>query len=229
MRTTTIRRGILLGLSLAATLTLAACAAGNQPGSAGPGTSHTVAPPAVSTPASAGIGTASPNVSAAVAGSSSVPMCTPADLQASLGGGAGAGMSQDHTGVQFRNIGSSACSLLGYPGVSWVAGTNDHQVGSAAVREPESVGSPEQKVTMAPGATASAPLDIVAAAAIPQAECEPVPVSGLQVYPPGGRSALFIPLATPDGYGECSLATTQPTLIVGYVQPGVQPGGGAVG
>jgi Protein of unknown function (DUF4232) len=228
MRATTIRRGILLGLSLAATLTVAACAAGNQPGSAGPGTSHTVPPPSASTPASAGISTASPTASAAAAGSG-VPMCTAADLRASLGGGAGAGMSQDHTGVQLRNIGSSACSLRGYPGVFWVAGANDHQVGSAAVREPESASSPEQTVTLAPGATASAPLDIVDAAAIPQPECKPVPVSGLQVYPPGGRAALFIRLATPGGYGECSLATTQPTLIVGYVQPGVQPGGGSAG
>jgi hypothetical protein len=148
MRATTIRRGILLGLSLAATLTVAACAAGNQPGSAGPGTSHTVPPPSASTPASAGISTASPTASAAAAGSG-VPMCTAADLRASLGGGAGAGMSQDHTGVQLRDIGSSACSLRGYPGVFWVAGANDHQVGSAAVREPESASSPEQTVTLA--------------------------------------------------------------------------------
>jgi hypothetical protein len=82
-------------------------------------------------------------------------------------------------------------------------------------------------VILAAGATASAPLDIVDAAAIPASSCKPVPVRGLRVYPPGNKAALFIPLATSSGgYGECSLDTQQPTLMVGYVQPGVQPGGG---
>jgi hypothetical protein len=51
MRTTTIRRGILLSLCLAVALTVAACAATTQPGSAGPVTSHAV-PPAPTHPAS---------------------------------------------------------------------------------------------------------------------------------------------------------------------------------
>jgi hypothetical protein len=139
-------------------------------------------------------------------------------------------MSQDHTGLQLRNTGSSACTLYGYPGVSWVAGADGHQVGAAAVRQPDASGSGQQAVTLAPGALASAPLDIVDAAAIPQAQCKPVPVRGLRIYPPGQRAALFLPLPSAgDGYGECSLATKEPTLIVGYVQPGVQPGGGGVG
>jgi hypothetical protein len=47
MRTITIRRGMLLSVGLAATLSMAACAASKPPNSAGLGTSHTV-PPAVS-------------------------------------------------------------------------------------------------------------------------------------------------------------------------------------
>ncbi len=137
-------------------------------------------------------------------------------------------MSQNHTGLQLRNVGSSACALYGYPGVSWVAGADGHQVGAAAVRAPDGSGSAEKTVTLAPRALASAPLDIVDAAAIPRSACKPVPVRGLRVYPPGEQDALFIPLAA-DGYGECSLVTREPTLIVGYVQPGVQPGGGGLG
>jgi hypothetical protein len=157
------------------------------------------------------------------------PACESASLQASLGGGSGAGMSQNHTGLQLRNVGSSACALYGYPGVSWVAGADGHQIGAAAVRQPDPSGNTEGTVILAPGATASAPLDIVDAAAIPQSACKPVPVRGLRVYPPGQRAALFIPLATGSaGYGECSGATQQPTLMVGYVQPGTQAGGGGV-
>jgi hypothetical protein len=136
-------------------------------------------------------------------------------------------MSQNHTGLQLRNVGSSACLLYGYPGVSWVAGADGHQVGTAAVREPDVSGSAEKTVTLAPGAIASAPLDIVDAAAIPRSECKPVPVRGLRVYPPGEQAALFLPMASSNGgYGECSLTTNQPTLIVGYLQLGVQPGSG---
>ena len=62
------------------------------------------------------------------------PACTSADLTASLGGGAGAGMSQNHTGLQLRNTGSAACTLYGYPGVSWVRGASGIQTGAAAVR-----------------------------------------------------------------------------------------------
>jgi Protein of unknown function (DUF4232) len=150
-------------------------------------------------------------------------------LQASLGGGAGAGMSQNHTGLQLRNTGSSACTLYGYPGVSWVRGAQGLQTGAAAVRQPDPGGS-EGVVTLAPGALASAPLDIVDAAVIPPSECKPVPVRGLRIYPPGQKAALFLPLPTAaGGYGECSLTTKAPTLMIGYLEPGAQPGGGSQG
>jgi hypothetical protein len=139
-------------------------------------------------------------------------------------------MSQNHIGLQLTNTGSSSCTLYGYPGVSWVAGADGHQVGAAAQRQTDNSGNAQQTVTLAPGALASAPLDIVDAAVIPPAECKPVPVRGLRVYPPGQTAALFLPLPTASGgYGECSLATKQPTLTVGYLQAGVQPGGGDVG
>jgi hypothetical protein len=139
-------------------------------------------------------------------------------------------MSQNHIGLQLRNAGSSPCTLYGYPGVSWVAGADGHQVGAAAQRQSDDSGSAEQTITLAPGALASAPMDIVDAAVIPPAECKPVPVRGLRVYPPGQTAALFLPLATTaGGYGECSLTTKQPTLTIGYLQSGVQPGGGDAG
>jgi hypothetical protein len=133
-------------------------------------------------------------------------------------------MSQDHVGLQLRNIGSSTCVLYGYPGVSWVAGADGHQVGAAATRQPDPTGEAEQTVTLAPGALASAPLNIVDAGVLSPSECKPVPVRGLRVYPPGERAAMFISLPTgAGGYGECSLITKVSTLIVGYMQPGAQP------
>jgi hypothetical protein len=62
MRTTTIRRGIRLSICLAAAFSLAACATGKPPGSAGQGTSHTV-PPAASPTHSASPRPATPSAS----------------------------------------------------------------------------------------------------------------------------------------------------------------------
>jgi hypothetical protein len=139
-------------------------------------------------------------------------------------------MSQNHTGLQLKNIGSSACALYGYPGISWVAGADGHQVGPAAVRQPDSTGSAEKTVILAPGALASAPLDIVDAAVFSPSACKPVPVRGLRVYPPGEKAALFLSLPTQaGGYGECSGATPDAELSIGYLQAGVQPGGGGAG
>jgi hypothetical protein len=202
-------------------------AAGGSP--AGASSSSASASGAASSGAtSAGAG--APSASATAAAASGTPACTSADLKVSLGGGAGAGMSQNHIGLQLRNTGSSPCTLYGYPGVSWVAGADGHQVGAAAQRQSNNSGNAEQTITLAPDALASAPLDIVDAAVIPPAECKPVPVLGLRVYPPGEKAALFLPLATGSGgYGECSLSTKVPTLTIGYLQAGVQPGGGDVG
>jgi Protein of unknown function (DUF4232) len=139
-------------------------------------------------------------------------------------------MSQNHTGLQLRNTGSSACALLGYPGVSWVAGTDGHQVGAAAARQANPTGSAEKTVTLKPGALASAPLDIVDAAVFSPSQCKPVPVRGLRVYPPGEKAALFLSLPTKaGGYGECSGTTPDPALSIGYLQAGAQSGGGSQG
>jgi hypothetical protein len=239
-----VKNALLAVPLLAAGVLAAGCAASSTSTAASPsspaGAASASAPAAsaASSAASTGAGTAgasastgasTPGASTSVA-ASGTPACTSADLKVSLGGGAGAGMSQNHIGLQLRNAGSSACTVYGYPGVSWVAGADGHQVGAAAQRQSDNGGSAEQTVTLAPGALASAPLDIVDAAVIPPSECKPVPVLGLRVYPPGETDALFLPLATGSGgYGECSLSTKQPTLTIGYLQAGAQPGGGDVG
>ena len=226
----------LLAVPLLAAGVLAAGCAASSTSTTAAASSPTGASSASASSPAAGTGAAATSAasSAASAGASSTasgtPACTSADLKVSLGGGAGAGMSQNHIGLQLRNSGSSPCTVYGYPGVSWVAGADGHQVGAAAQRQSNNSGSAEQTVTLAPGALASAPLDIVDAAVIPPSECKPVPVLGLRVYPPGEKAALFLPLATGSGgYGECSLTTKQPTLTIGYLQAGVQPGGGDVG
>jgi hypothetical protein len=239
-----VKNALLVVPLLSAGLLAAGCAASSSTSAgsgaaAGTGGASASASASSGAPSTGAAGTgASPTGSSTAAGSgtsgttttsSGTPACTSADLQASLGGGAGAGMSQNHTGLQLRNIGSSACTIYGYPGVSWVRGASGIQTGAAAVRQADPNGT-ETTVTLAPGALASAPLDIVDAAVIPPSECKPVAVRGLRIYPPGQKAALFLSLPTAaGGYGECSLTTKSPTLMIGYLEAGVQPGGGGQG
>lgn len=192
--------------------------------------------PAASSASSAAPSGASPSETASPAStgrsaSTATPVsgtsaCTTSHLAASTGGGSGGGMSQNRTGLQLKNTGSSACTLTGYPGVSWV-GAGGKQVGAGAARIST---QPEKTVTLAPGALASAPLDIVDASVIsPKTDCDPVPVRGLRIYPPGEKAALFLPMSSNDGYGECSKTTKQPTLVIGVMQAGPQPGHGSAG
>jgi hypothetical protein len=234
-----VKNALLAVPLLAAGVLAAGCAASSSSSSSptgvsasspsGPSSADVSASSAASSAASA-VASASASAAGSVAAASGASACTSADLKISLGGGAGAGMSQNHIGLQFRNSGSSSCTVYGYPGVSWVAGADGHQVGAAAQRQSDNSGSAVQAITLAPGALASAPLDIVDAAVIPPSECKPVPVRGLRVYPPGQTAALFLPLPTASGgYGECSLTTKPSTLTIGYLQAGAQPGGGDVG
>ena len=237
-----MKNALLVVPLLSAGLLAAGCAASTSSAPAAAGgasaSSPSTAAGASSGPSSAGASSsassgasasASSAASATVTLTGGTPACTSAHLQASLGGGAGAGMSQNHTGLQLRNTGTSACTLYGYPGVSWVRGATGVQTGAAATRQADPNGT-EKTVTLAPGALASAPLDIVDAAVIPSSECKPVAVRGLRIYPPGQQAALFLPLPTAaGGYGECSLTTKSPTLMIGYMEAGAQPGGGAQG
>ncbi len=162
---------------------------------------------------------------AALRRAAAAPRCTTGQLHLSLGGGAGAGMSQQRTGVQMRNVGRRACTLDGYPGVSWVTGRHGHQVGPAAQRA--RLRSHPRTVTLAPGRLASAGLDIVEGdGGLPASRCHPEPVAGLRVYPPGDRTPLYLRLTYEDPAGVCTSPTTFSTLSVGPMVSGAQPGDG---
>jgi hypothetical protein len=87
--------------------------------------------------------------------------------------------------LEFSNIGRTACSFFGFPGVSAIR-ANGHQAGLGARR----TGVP-RLVVLAPGATAHAVLGATDAGAV----CaHPVRTVNLRVFPPGQRRAQFVPL-----------------------------------
>ncbi|MDN5860606.1 MAG: DUF4232 domain-containing protein [Pseudonocardia sp.] len=174
---------------------LAACAPPQAPT---PGTTAPVPPSAAPTSPPPPTGTG-------------VPRCTTGELRASLGvGDAGAGSV--FRPLVLTNIGSRTCELVGHPGVSYVAGDDGHQVGPAAVMD----GPRTPQVSLAPGESAVAPLRMVNVGVFDPAACQPVPVRGLRVYPPGDTASLFVPF---DGGRACSITPPEPQLYVQAARP----------
>jgi len=138
------------------------------------------------------------------------PACGTAELTASLGPGNGAAGSTYYP-VEFTNSSSAACSLYGYPGVSFVTAAGS-QVGAAASEDPV---FSRRLVILGPGDTAHAALRIVDALNYPPARCDPVTVDRLKVFPPGQTGALYISLTTTG----CANPAVQ-ILAVQTVQPG---------
>jgi hypothetical protein len=118
-------------------------------------------------------------------GSPAPSRCHTTDLAVSLGPGNGAAGSTYYP-LEFRNRSGQACTLFGWPGVSAYAGG---QVGDAAHRD---VG-PEKTVLLAPGARASATLQVVDALNFAKATCRPVAVRRLRVFPPDETAAVQVP------------------------------------
>jgi hypothetical protein len=122
------------------------------------------------------------------------PACTAASLTLALGPGAGAAAGSRYPALQFTNVGNTACVLTGFPGVSYVAGDDGHQVGAPAVR----TGPAGGPVTLAHGQTGSAVVQEANTQNFPPDDCRPVPVRGFRVYPPNDTTAMFVPFGSAD-------------------------------
>jgi hypothetical protein len=107
-------------------------------------------------------------------------------------------MQKSDATFTFTNKGSRACTLEGFPGVSFVTGDNGTQVGAPARRN-EMTPKP---VTLEPGAGAATLLLITNPDAYDQVECAPTDVRGLRIYPPGETAALFLEGTTRTCAGE---------------------------
>lgn len=128
---------------------------------------------------------------AAVEHNAATPECRSGDLTLGLVDG-GAATSHDFEILTFTNTSSRSCFIVGFPGVSYVAGDNGVQVGAPAVRE----GRIGPRVTLAHGAVASTAVDSISTGVWDPAKCRPTPVRGFRVYPPDERASKFVPLGS---------------------------------
>ena len=211
----------------AAGAVLAGCAAGGSSSAPPPPVSSATstvsgasAPSSAASSAAASSAPAAPTSSApassgssahAVAPPSGAPGCATRDLQARAGVSQGAAGSVYQV-IVFTNIGNTACTLYGYPGVSLAAGTPVTQVGQAATRSPV---APATLVTLQPGQAGNALLRITQALNYPTAACTPKATTYLQIYPPNQTTPIYL------AYTSTGCAsTTVKLLTIGVVQAG---------
>jgi Protein of unknown function (DUF4232) len=188
----------------AALLCLAAVAACSSSSSS----STTSSPPASTSITSTPVGPATPvSPSPAVTGPSACPNGS-LQLKLGLGQGYAGGTYQV---IDFTNTSGATCTLYGYPGVSLVSGPPYAQIGLAAKR---TTTTPVKQITLAPGATANAVVQIVDALNFPTTTCSPVKSTHMRVFPPNQTISVYLPYAS---YG-CSKSVQ--TLFIAAVQAG---------
>jgi hypothetical protein len=93
--------------------------------------------------------------------------------------------------LDFTNTSAAACTLYGYPGVSFVSAASGPgtQIGAAAVRDPQFA---PVLVDLEPGGEAHAWLQVGTSGNFPASVCQPVTAHGLRVYPPGETAAGYV-------------------------------------
>lgn len=146
------------------------------------------------------------------------PRCTAANLGAWIAPARGQGAAGTvYYPLQLTNLGRSACSLAGFPGVSAVTRTGT-QLGSPAAR---SVAGSRARVIIGAGGTAHAILAYHDVAVSTAPGCRPVgTAAALKVYPPGSTTATeALVSAVVFSEGACSRAGVA-YLGVSPVQPG---------
>jgi hypothetical protein len=142
-----------------------------------------------------------------------VGICPTSGLTVTLDGGqAGGAAGSTYLPLDFTNSAQQKCELLGYPGVSLVTGTHGAQLGAAATHSEQ---FSSVRVSLAPGQSAHAWLQVAAAQNYPAVTCEPATANALRIYPPGNAEATYVEHA----FAACRSAGTQ-ILTVAPVRAG---------
>ncbi len=187
--TPTRRIGMAAGAAGLAGLAGLVAACGNSPAAAPPPAASTTTPSTGhSTPPSSPAPSASSSPSSSSPAQTAAAACVSSDLQAKLGQAQGAA-GTFYQIVVFTNVSNAACTLYGYPGVSFVTGVGGHVIGAPATRNP-AIG--DVLVTLQPGAEASTLVGVEDVGALPPSKCDVGKADWLQIYPPGDTGALYV-------------------------------------
>jgi len=113
--------------------------------------------------------------------------------------------------IMFKNTGTAACTLHGWPRVWQSTGPPLTNIGQPAIAGP--VPAPTV-VTLPPNGTASARLQIEDSATYPAMTCKPLKATSLAVIPPGVATATHISFGSTACKGNAKLMTVT-TVVQG--------------
>jgi len=177
-----------------------------------------------SSPPQATDGTSTPaSPSSGSPGSSTEAACATSALRGSLPAVGGAAAGHTYYPLSLTNDSAASCTLYGYPGVSFVSSPGGSQIGAAAARSTSAYvfqAQPPQTVTLAPGQTAHAGLQLVTFGDFPASQCDVVTAHWVRVYPPNQTAPLYISFTAQTCTQGPGLLTVSPVQPVGSpVQP----------
>ena len=201
------------GLAAAAVLACSAALATACGTMAAPAASPSASPVVIATPIESP-GTASPASSPTVAPSQAgaAPACATSALKVTVPKGQGnAAAGSSYYPIRFANVSGASCTLQGYPGVSFVTAQGGRQIGPAATRN---AAVARQLVTLSPGQTVHAELQVLNAQNYPPADCGLVTAHWLKIYPPNQTAPAYV------GFTAQACSKPEHILSVQTVQPG---------
>jgi Protein of unknown function (DUF4232) len=172
----------------------------------------TAASPAATATPTVSAGTASPAISPAAVSTQATAVCATSALRVAVpAGSGGAAAGSSYYPIQFANVSGASCTLYGYPGVSFVSAQGGRQIGPAATRNPAVA---RQLVTLSPGQTVHAELQVVNAENYPPADCDLVTAHWLKIYPPNQTGPAYV------SFTAQACSKPKQILSVQTVQPG---------
>jgi hypothetical protein len=113
--------------------------------------------------------------------------------------------------LEFTNRSAETCTMSGYPNVSFVSAPGGRAIGGPALRNPT---FPKELVTLAPGATAHATLQVAIAENYPVSLCKPVTARWLQIFPPGGYTPRYLAFVAQTCTGRIPTGSTLGIYVV---------------
>jgi len=158
--------------------------------------------------AAAGLAAGVPAVAIASSSAPATPRCNASNTYVWFALSPNGATGHIYYPVEFTNIGSAACTLTGFPGLSAIS-KSLHQIGVAASRAPVTA----HTVTVKPHRTVHAVLAITQAGFIPG--CHQAAAGGLKVYPPNEKSKQYV---LNFSFTACK---NKPFLWVDPVTPGI--------
>ena len=203
------RLAVAAGALICAAIVAGCASSGSQPSTSGSTAAASATAPGTASSSGNTPAVASPSVASPSAPAAGPAACPTSSLRVKQGVGQGYAGGVYEV-IDFTNTSGRACTLYGYPGVSLVSGPPYTQIGLAAKR---STSTPKKLVTLAPGATGNALLQIVDALNYPSASCGPTTATALKIYPPNQTAPVYLP-STAHG-----CAKSVQIMYIGAVRP----------